>query len=232
MIKIKKENIFLRYVAATAGLFLVSLGVAVSIVANLGTAPLSCAAYVLGLEWPALSVGTYIFIVNMLYMLVQILLLRKRFQLRSLMQIPASVLFGYLVDLSLMMIAWLHPEGFVLRLLLLLLGCAITAVGVSLEVHSDAWMLSAEMTVSAFSTTFNKPFGRIKIYMDSSMVALAAVLALIFFGNPFGSGTFSNVSDVLLARSEGMVIGMGTLIMAFMPGFLMKFIQPALGRFF
>ena len=79
MIEIKKNSLLYRYVVATVGLFLVSFGVAVSIVVNLGTAPLSCAAYVLNLEFPSISVGTFIFIVNMMYMLVQMLVLRKNF---------------------------------------------------------------------------------------------------------------------------------------------------------
>ena len=65
----ESKNIIIRYLVATLGLFLVALGVALSIKANLGTAPLSCPAYVLNLEYPSVSVGTFIFIVNMVYML-------------------------------------------------------------------------------------------------------------------------------------------------------------------
>lgn len=232
MIEIKKNSLLYRYVVATVGLFLVSFGVAVSIVVNLGTAPLSCAAYVLNLEFPSLSVGTFIFIVNMVYMLVQMLVLRKNFKLRNLMQIPASLLFGYLVDISLWILSGVHPESVWVRLLMLVGGCAITAIGVSMEVHAKAWMLSAEMTVDAFSRTFSQPFDRVKVIMDSSMVLIAAVLAWCFFGNPFGSGDFQNAGDVLLARVPGVVNGVGTVIMAFLPGMMMKYVSPALGRFF
>ena len=76
MIEIKKNSLLYRYVVATVGLFLVSFGVAVSIVVNLGTAPLSCAAYVLNLEFPSISVGSFFFIVYMMYMLVQMVVLR------------------------------------------------------------------------------------------------------------------------------------------------------------
>ena len=176
--------------------------------------------------------GTFIFIVNMVYMLVQMLVLRKNFKLRNLMQIPASLLFGYLVDISLWILSGVHPESVWVRLLMLVGGCAITAIGVSMEVHAKAWMLSAEMTVDAFSKTFSQPFDRVKVIMDSSMVLIAAVLAWCFFGNPFGSGDFQNAGDVLLARVPGVVNGVGTVIMAFLPGMMMKYVSPALGRFF
>ena len=91
------NHIITRYLVATLGLFLVGFGVALTIVANLGTAPLSCVAYVFNLRFPSVSVGPFILAVNMVYMLVQILVLRKRFKMRYLMQIPASVLFNRLL---------------------------------------------------------------------------------------------------------------------------------------
>ena len=41
-----------------------------------------------------------------------------------------------------------------------------------------------------------------------------------------------NAGDVLLARVPGVVNGVGTVIMAFLPGMMMKYVSPALGRFF
>lgn len=222
-----------RYAIATVGLFLVAFGIAMSIVCNLGTAPLSCAAYVLNLRFTSVSVGTFIFIVNMAYMLVQLILLRRNFKLVSLMQVVASMLFGYMVDASLWMLSFMIDDpSLLLRFILLFVAGAITAVGVSIEVHSKAWMLSAEMTVAAFSSVLGKPFDRVKIVMDSSMVLIAALLSWLFFGNPFGSGELTSVGDMLLARSPGVVIGLGTLVLAVLPGYLMRFTTPALGRFF
>ena len=60
----KVQDILVRYGIATVGLVLVALGVALSIISNLGTAPLSCPAYVLNLRIPALSVGTFTLLVN------------------------------------------------------------------------------------------------------------------------------------------------------------------------
>ena len=222
----KAGNIIVRYLVASVGLFMIAFAIALAIKSNLGTAPLSCLAYVLNLDMPGISVGVFTFIVNMFYILVQLAVLRRRFKPAHLMQIVASVLFGYMIDLSLWMIGWLEPEGFGVRLLLILAAAAITALGTSIEVASNAWMVSAEMTVAAFSSTFRKDFGRVKMVMDTTMVVLSALAALLFFGNPFGSGEFTGMADVLLARTSGVVIGMGTLLMAFLPGYLMRFTDP------
>jgi len=228
----KLKDIILRYSFATVGLFLVSTGVALSVISNLGTAPLSCAAYVLNLEVTSVSVGTFNILVNMLYILIQLALLRRAFKPEYLLQIVASVLFGFFIDASMWMLSPLAPSSFLSKLLLTILAGVVTALGVSIEVASKAWMLSAEMTVSAYSTVFHKDFGRVKIAMDSLLVVLSAVLALIFFGNPVGAGHFSGIGDWLLSRTEGIVIGLGTLILAFLPGYLMRFTDPLVAKIF
>lgn len=221
-----------RYAVATVGLFLVAFGVALSIKSNLGTAPISCPAYVLSLKFPSISVGTFIFLVNMVFMLVQVALLRSRFRASSLMQVAASILFGYLVDVSLWMLSGLDISSLLAKALLVVLAGLVTAVGVSIEVRSNAWMLSAEMTVAALSTVTGGAFHKVKILMDSSLVVIAALLSLAFFGNPFGSGELAGlrgVADSLLARADGVVIGAGTLALAVLPGFFMKFTERPVG---
>lgn len=129
------------------------------------------------------------------------------------------------------MLSSLSAISFLYKFLLILLASLVTAVGVSLEVKSNAWMLSAEMTVSALSTVTGKRFDTMKIVMDCSIVVISALLAMIFFQNPFGMAAFTNPGDIILARQEGIVIGLGTVILAFLPGFLLRFIQPLTDRF-
>lgn len=218
----KVKDILRRYAVASVGLVFVALGVALSIISNLGTAPLSCPAYVLNLRFPALSVGTFTLLVNTSLILIQLAVWRKRFQARFLMQIVASAVFGYLIDACLWALGWLHPEGFLSRIGLTVLAALVTAFGVSIEVAANAWMLSAEMTVLAFSQVFKWKFHRVKVWMDSLMVVLAAVLCWLFFANPFGEGAYTTFGDILLARTPGIVIGLGTLLLAVLPGLLMR----------
>ena len=227
---VKAKDILSRYAVATVGLVFVALGVSLSIISNLGTAPLSCPAYVLNLQWPVLSVGTFTVLVNMFYMVIQIALLRKDFKARHLMQVLASAVFGYLIDGCMWALSWLHPAGFAARIGLTLLAALVTAFGVSIEVAADAWMLSAEMTVAAFAKVLRKPFGPVKVGMDSLTVVLAAILAWIFFRNPFGAGAWTGAGDVLLARTEGIVIGLGTLLLAVLPGAAMRLTDPLVAR--
>lgn len=224
------KEIISKYLISTAGLLMVALGIALSIISNLGTSALSCPSYVLSL-WGSLSVGTYTVIVNTSLILVQLLVLRKRFKAKYLMQIPASFVFGYMIDLWLWILTFLHPGTLAARFALIIAGCIITAAGVSLEVCAQAWMLSAEMTVYAFTKVSTKPFGTLKVWMDSLFVLIAAGMSFLLFRNPFGAGEFTNLPDVLLARVPGVVIGMGTLVCAILPGLLMRFTDPLAEKF-
>ncbi len=206
-------NVFLRYAIATLGMFLSAAGIAMTIIANIGTAPLSCPAYVLNLKWPALSVGTFNFMVNCTYIFVQVVLLRKAFKPKYLLQIVASAIFGYMIDLSMDIFSWLHPHTLASRYGLTLFSCAVSALGVSLEVAADAWMLSAEMTAFALSEVSKKSFSSMKIAMDCTMVVLSAAACFLFFGNVLGKG------DIY-------VLGAGTVICAVLIGLCMKLTDP------
>lgn len=230
-VNLKVRNILIRYTLATSGLLLVAIGVALSIIANLGTSPLSAPGYVLsGIDSVKLSIGTWTIIFNTIYIFIQLGVFRKRFKAKYLMQIPASIVFGYLIDFSLWMFSWLAPAGFLSRLVILVLSCFVTAMGVSVEVVSHGWMLSAEMTVYAIAKTYLKPFDRVKVIMDVCHVFLSSAIAFLLFRNPFGFGEFSGLAGVLTGQTEGVVIGLGTVLMAILAGGFMKITDPIVDR--
>ena len=82
-------NLVRRCLMLLVGLVIMSLGVAFSIKAGLGTSPVSSDPYVLS-EITGLTVGQTTIIFNCGLVLLQILLLRRRFQLIQLVQVPVS----------------------------------------------------------------------------------------------------------------------------------------------
>ena len=71
-------------------LILMALGVALSIKADLGTSPISSLPYVTSLL-SSLSVGTTTIIMNGMFVLIQIAILRRRYQHFQLLQFPAAI---------------------------------------------------------------------------------------------------------------------------------------------
>lgn len=229
----KAKNILMGYGLATLGQFLVAVGVALAVKSDLGQGPLPGPAYALSTAGiGGLSLGVWLFLVNCFLILIQLAVLRKEFKASHLMQILASAVFGGLTDLACWMLGWLTLKFFWERILVIALACLVTALGTSIEVVSRGWMLSVEMTIAAISKVARAPFSRVKVFVDCAHVAVTLLLCWIFFHNPLGQGDISNFWDFLLVKVDGslVAVGLGTIIMAFGVGPLMRLTDPLADR--
>ncbi len=199
-----KNNYFIeRSIVFIIGLFIMALGVTLSVKANLGVSPISCIPYVYCLEFP-FTLGQTTIIFNVFLILLQIALLRKKYQLFQLIQFPVVFLFGYFIDFTMFLFSWLEPAQYLGKAFICLLGCIVLAVGVFLEVKSKLTYLPGEGLAMAITKTFNIEFGKSKIAVDSSMVVIGIIS-----------------SFVLLSGLEG--IREGTVVAAVLVGYIVRF---------
>lgn len=175
----KKKEIFKRYVIFIIGLFVNSLGVSMVTKADLGTSPISSIPYVLSLHFP-LTLGQFTIIFSILLILLQLMILKKDFKLEHILQIPVSIVFGYFIDLCMLILKAVHPTAYIAKIFYLLLGCLILGIGVYLEVLADVVMLPGESFVRAIVSTRHTEFGVTKVIFDVSMTVIAAALSFIF----------------------------------------------------
>ena len=170
-----------RYILFVISLFFSALGVAFTKHGELGVSPISSAANVMSCRFDALSMGTWLIIWNCILILGQILILRSKFQLIQLLQVPLSFLFGWFTDIGMMIVSFIPTELYPVRLLMVAAGVVILGFGISLAVTANVIMNSGEAFVKAVSDTLNKNFGNVKIVFDISNVLFALILSLIFF---------------------------------------------------
>ena len=174
----KKIN---RYVIYLISLFIISLGASLSIKANLGTSPLICLPYVCSLI-TNLSVGIVIFLFTILFIIIQIALLGKGFEKRQYLQFIVGSVFSFFVDFSLMIVNFINPIGYINQFLLLLFSCLVVAFGVLLEIQTEVVYLPADGVIVAISKVLKKDFPKVKPFVDTSMVIIAAILSIVFLG--------------------------------------------------
>ena len=180
-------NKLIRYIIFLIGLFVNSLGVSLITKANLGTSPISSIPYVLSLNFP-LTLGNFTIIFSLLLIFLQLLILRKNFKPEYYLQIPVSILFGYFIDFTMILLAFVQPESYPSKIIYLLIGCVILGFGVYIEVLADVVMLPGESFVRAIVQTWNREFGSTKVCFDVSMAVIAAVLSFVRFC--YGKGRF------------------------------------------
>ena len=174
-----------RYLIFLVGLFVNSLGGSLITKANLGTSPISSIPYILSLNFP-FTLGNFTIFFSIFLIVLQLIILRKNFKLEHILQIPVSIIFGYFIDLTMILFSWVNPEAYIMKIVYLLIGCLILGVGVYMEVLADVVMLPGESFVRAIVLTWKTNFGTTKICFDVSMSVIAVVLSFVFAGRLAG----------------------------------------------
>ena len=187
-----------RYFFFILGLIINSFGVAFITKSALGTSQISSIPYVLSLKFTNLSFGQTTFIFNMLFILIQLLILKKDFRPIQFLQIAANILFSSFIDVSMTLLTGLNPQTIPLRTLSLLVGCAILAVGISVEVAPDVIKVPGEGIVHAMAKVSGMEFGKVKIRFDVTLIIMAALLSFLFFHKLNGIGLATIISAVLV----------------------------------
>ena len=170
-----------RYILFIISLFFSALGVAFTKHGELGVSPISSVANVMSYRFSFFSLGTWLIIWNCVLIIGQIIILRKKFQLIQLLQIPLSFLFGWFTDIGMWIVSFIPAERYPIRLLMVVIGIVILGFGVSLSVIANVIMNSGEAFVKAVSDKISVSFGNVKIAFDVFCVITAIILSLIFF---------------------------------------------------
>ena len=186
-----------RYAIYLLSLFIISLGAAISIKADLGTAPLICIPYVSSVI-SHLSVGTVSFIFSIILIALQILILRGDFEKRQYLQIVMGTIFSAFIDIALMLVNFLNPQNYISQMLLLLISCVVVAFGVLLEIQTEVVYLPPDGLIVAISAALKKEFGKVKPYVDTSLVIIAAILSIVFLGYLVGVREGTVISALII----------------------------------
>lgn len=193
------------------GLFVMTIGIALSVKSNLGVSPVSSIPYTITCVW-GIEMGKATILFHIVLVLIQILVLRKNFKLVQLLQVLIGVVFGYFTTFCNYMVSFLPtPDNLGIRILMVLASTVFVAVGIFLYLPADLIPLAGEGCMQAVSTVTHIEFAKVKIGFDCTMVLVSAVTCLT------------------VLHSLGSV-GVGTIIAAVLVGTLVGIINRAFGR--
>ena len=211
MITLNKLPLYIlkRDLLLLIGLSIMAFGVAFSIKASLGTSPISSVPYVISLFTP-LTVGTATITMHCVFILLQILILRKNYHPIQLMQLPVAFFFGYLTDFGVWAVQGITCNTYWQQWIVCLIGILLVAVGVSFEVKAGVVVLAGEGVVLAICKVLPKvKFGYMKVGFDVTLVVIACVLSIVFTGRLQGvrEGTVAAALLVgLIAKQLGKLL--------------------------
>jgi uncharacterized membrane protein YczE len=176
-----KLKIIIRYFIFIAGLFFMGLGISLTTKSGLGTSPINSLPYVLSMIFH-LTVGQFTFLLSLLFLLTEIIILRKDFPKEQFLQVFVGPFFGLFVDLGMSIFTFTNPNTYAEKIIILLSGCFVLAFGVYLQVAANVIINPGEGVVKVIADKVGKRFGNIKIMFDSTLCIIAVVISLFTFG--------------------------------------------------
>ena len=180
-------------------LLLMAFGVALSVNSNLGVSPVNSLPYVVS-RILNVQMGTCVTAIFCFYILLQILILRKQFQLIQLLQIVFSTIFGYFVDFAKMVVGDFAIPTYFGQLVMLAASIVLVAVGVLMYMDVQLVPMPMEGLSSTLAKKLGKPFPTMKTVIDCLVVLIGVVLSFVFLGKLDGIREGTIITAVVVGK--------------------------------
>lgn len=195
-------------------MFFMTLGVALCVRSNLGSGVISSIPMSFSLAGeagivPGWTIGGYTNVMNVILVVAQILVLRRRFEPIQLFQLVIGFLFGLFLDINMWITSILSYDALATQIVAQFVGATVLGVAVAAEIRCGSVTMPGEGIQVAVARVTGRPFPVIKIIIDTLLVVGAVISGFIFFG-----------------AWPWTVVGPGTLFAMFYVGFVVKLVNP------
>lgn len=168
------------------GALLVSLGVAICNRADLGVSMIAAPAFIIHdallQVTDVLSIGVIEYLVQGFIILLTCLIV-KRFNWRYLLSFLTAVIYGYFIDMWMLIIGTEPFEELWMRWIMLIVGDVVTAVGVAFFFRTYLPVEAYELCVHEIVRVHKFNFHKVKWIFDFSCLAVSIILAFSLFGD-------------------------------------------------
>lgn len=198
----------LRMAMLLVGIYLMGLGVALFVKSDTGTTPIVSLPFVLNQIFPAVSLGTFNFLFNVVFFVGQFVAIPRSFSWDKFLQIIPNALLGIAIDGNGLLLSHLKLESYGQQLLAMAGGCLALGLCIALMVSANVILMPIDAFISTLARRSGLAWGNTKCILDVIMVVMAAGLGLLFLGRIVG-------------------VREGTLVAALTVGQLSRLFRPA-----
>lgn len=189
-----------RTVQYALGLLILAIGVAFCANSKLGISPVTSLPYVISLA-TGFKLGNCVTAVFVVFIALQILILRKDFNPINFTQLFFSWLFGFFNDFAKSLVGDFTIPTYAGQLVLLAIGIVVAAIGVSLYVDAGLVNMPMEGLVAAIAAKQKKfAFHQIKVFLDCLIVVISATLSLVMMHSLQGVREGTILCALLIGR--------------------------------
>jgi len=208
-----------QHLLLICSLFIMTFGVALSVRSNLGSSVISSIPLAMTLagaaaKAPALTIGDYTNIMNIILVGGQLIILRRKFERMQLFQLAIGFLFGFLLDVNMAITSGITCDTLPYKMAAQVAGCLVLGAGIAFEIRCGSITMPGEGFPAAISKASGISFAKAKIGVDISLVAIAVMTGYSYFGKWLWN-----------------VVGPGTLFAMFFVGMVVRFFDGRLTWF-
>lgn len=179
-----------QHLLLIVSLFIMACGVALCVRSNFGSSVIATIPFVMTLAGeagmaPQFTIGEYTYIMNILFIGLQVLILRRGFPRMQFFQFIIGFVFGFLLDVNMWLTSIIVCNTILWKVAVQLMGCVLLAVGISLEIRCGSVTMPGEGIVVAVGKATDIPFAKAKIMVDISLVVIAVAggISTLVHGN-------------------------------------------------
>ncbi|MBQ5392090.1 MAG: hypothetical protein IIU44_06945 [Spirochaetales bacterium] len=200
---------FYTELAYVLGLIFVALGVAFMEKPDFGVSMVVAPAYILHLKisetYSFFTFGMAEYTLQAVLLIIMALVLR-RFKLSYLFSFVTAVIYGFILDLCMLLVSYVPMENMALRITYYTLGMVLCSIGISLFFHTYIAPEVYELFVKEVSSKYGVEIHRFKTGYDICSCLIGVILSFIFFG----FGVFRGVKwgTIICALINGTLIGL------------------------
>jgi uncharacterized membrane protein YczE len=191
------------------GIVFVALGVAICDKANLGVSMIAAPAFIISEALSPISsffsVGASEYLIQGLLLLILCIIVRK-FNLKFILAFAVAIIYGYTLDLFILIFEGVEVSAVWARWLFLILGDVVTGFGVACFFRTYLPLQVYELFVAEMARFFKISVNKIKCAFDVSLLVISIVLVLVIFGD-VGSFDFTAITYTSFHS-----IGLGTIV--------------------
>lgn len=191
MIKLKRGIIYILSINILA------IGIILNTKTNLGVAAFTSLFYALS-KIIDISLGTASILLYLALIFIQVILI-KRLTFAIVLEIPFSIIFGYITDLYDSIIKF-ECSNILSAYLILLIAIIFISIGVYFSVGCNLVATPVESTVKVISQVYRLKFSLVKNLFDITMIIITILICIILKEPIYGIGLGTVISALLVGR--------------------------------
>lgn len=188
------------------------MGISITIKVAIGLAPFDAFNQTLSYIFN-IRIGDIVTIAQVVFISIQLLILRRKATYHILLQLPLAAILGQLINFWLYRVYSLFEiENYIIRLILLLVGITWVAFFLAGVMVLDLVTMPLESIALVISREINQPFGKVRQWLDIFFIVVSLGLTFMY-SLPFTIREGTLIAAVLF----------GPLLTVFMPLIEKKF---------